>query len=281
MLKISLTRFVPIVLTVFISLSYITFHIQDVSADSTKDLAEKYRNAGYDLQKKGDLNGALKFYTKAIALGGATNPVLLNDVGILYEQLGIVGKAEQHYLQAIQQDSHYLPAYSNLAYLYLNAGYPDRAFIYFRKRYEMADLNDPWGQKAKEEMLKIKPEYKSWVLHFEAQQLNQAMEEREKKKLVAQVTQANQYYARGKEQLQDGELEKALVEYNKALSLTPDNPDIQEARQQVVRKLAAKQIQERSEIAIKNVKAGDSYSARREIQSILSTIPNEPIFNSR
>ena len=156
--------------------------------------------------------------------------------------------------------------------------FADVFFHYFKKRYELSDPDDSWAEKAKEEMLKIKPEYESWVLNFEAERFKQAIAEQNRQNLFEQTLRSQQYLERGLELRQKGELEKALIEFNRALSLTPDNPKVVAARQQVIKDLTEKTITERSELAIKKIQAGDSYSAKREIENILSTIPGEPIF---
>jgi len=60
-----------------------------VSAEDIKgQTAEEYRALGYAAQQKGNLNEALSFYTKVITLG-LKSAVLLNDMGVLYEEIRI------------------------------------------------------------------------------------------------------------------------------------------------------------------------------------------------
>ena len=58
------------------------------------------------------------------------NAVLLNDMGVLYEEIDFYNRAENHYLKAIQLDNKYLPPYINLAYLYQRLGRAEKAAQY-------------------------------------------------------------------------------------------------------------------------------------------------------
>src|SRR3989338_10037908 len=98
-------------------------------------------------------------------------------MGVLYEKINMLPRAEKYYLKAIDLDSNYLPAYINLAYLYQRLGKMEKAAEYFKLRYELGNSEEPWAQKAKEELIRINPEYADWVNALEAGELN--------KKLVA------------------------------------------------------------------------------------------------
>jgi len=79
-------------------------------------------------------------------------------LGILYEQINLRDKAEQFYLEALQNDRDYLPTYMNLGYLYLQSGEKEKAFQYFKIRYEMGNPDDQWGMKAKEAVASVSSE---------------------------------------------------------------------------------------------------------------------------
>jgi len=260
-------------------ISCITFHTI-VSADIKENTAEKYRASGYEEQQKGNLNEALGFYTKAITLG-LENAVLLNDMGVLYEEVDLNSKAEYHYLKAISIDRHYLPPYINLAYLYQRLGRKEAAAIYFKKRYELGDPRDPWAQKAKEELLKISPEYRPWVHALEAESLNKQLIAKSRDEFYQRVQRSQEYYERGKKLFDDDKFKEAMKEYDSALRLTPKNPKVTDARNAVVLEMAKESIREQSKQAIIRLETGDTVSARHEIQKILTTIPSEPILISR
>jgi len=260
-------------------ISFITFHTI-VSADIQDQAAEQYRAQGYEQQQKGNLNEALGFYTKAVSLG-VENAVLFNDMGVLYEEVDLNAKAEQYYLKAISKDKHYLPPYINVAYLYQRLGSKKRAAKYFKLRYELGDPNDPWVQKAKEELIKINPEYQQWTQSLEAETLNKQLAAKSRDEFYQRVQRSQEYYERGKKLFEDDQYNEAIKEYDSALRLTPKNPKIKDARNKVVLEIAKENVRELSQQAIERLETGDTVSARHDIQKILTTIPSEPILISR
>lgn len=260
-------------------ISFITFHT-DVLAAPKKNLYDKYRDLGYHEQQKGNLNDALTYFSKAVSLG-IEDPIVFNDMGVIYEQLGYLGKAETYYGKALTIDPEYLPAYSNIAYLYLNNGFPDKAFPYFKKRHELSSLGDVWGERAKEEMLKIKPEYHAWIVHREAEKMNSELQQQFHAEFVGNINRSYEHYQKGLNYLKKEELEEALSEFNLALKLTPNNPKFVDAREDVVREMTRRQMKAQMEGALRQFEAGHSYSAKRELQKLLSNFPDEPQLKSR
>lgn len=266
-----------IVLLFFISC--IAFHTI-VSADIQNQTAEEYRALGFAEQQKGNLNEALSYYTKATSLG-LENVVLLNDMGVLYEEIDLNYRAEQYYLRAIQKDRTYLPVYINLAYLYQKFGRKKEAARYFKMRYELGDPKDPWAQKAKDELLRIAPEYKAWILSLEADSLNRQLEEKNRNEFYERVKRSHEHYYKGEQLFKENQYEKAMNEYNQALRFAPKDPRIINARKKIILEKAKESVREQSEQAIKRLEEGDTVSARYEIQELLTKIPNEPILISR
>lgn len=207
------------------SIFLITFHSNGYADKFLELTAEEYRDQGYALQQKGNLFEALESYTKAIELG-LESAVVLNDIGILYEQLGVQAQAERYYLSAVKLDEQYLPAYINLAYLYQKNGHVDRAAKYFKLRYELAGPNDPWAERAKEELLKISPEFKKELLSFEAERLSQEMVEQAHEEFYERILRANEHHKKGEEFLRSHQYRKAFIEFDYALTLTPKNPKV-------------------------------------------------------
>ncbi|MCK4882814.1 MAG: tetratricopeptide repeat protein [Candidatus Omnitrophica bacterium] len=259
-------------------ISCITFH-SFASAEVKDKIAEEYRALGYEEQQKGNLNEALSYYTKATSLG-LENATLLNDMGVLYEEIDLYGRAEKFYLRAIQSDRDYLPPYNNLAYLYQRLGKPDKAARYFKLRFELGNSMDPWAQKAKDELMKIDPRYREWAMAFEAEALNKQVELRSRREFYQNVKRGQEHYRRGNDLFKDEKYKEAIKEYDHALHLSPKNPKIIDARKQAILEMSKKNIEEQSENAIKRLEAGDTLSARHEIQQMLTTIPNEPILVS-
>ncbi|HLF18049.1 MAG TPA: tetratricopeptide repeat protein [Candidatus Omnitrophota bacterium] len=243
-------------------------------ADTKLKAAEEYRDLGFTQQQKGNLPEALNNYIKAVELG-LENPVVLNDIGVIYEQIGLFSKAEQFYLQAVQVDENYLPAYTNLAYLYQSNGQEELAFQYFKKRFERAEPNDPWAQKAKEELLKIRPEAVTWALTHEAKGLDKELVVKVHEEFTKSVTLANEHFRRGQKFAQEGQYTRAFLEFDEALRLTPHNPKIVQAKKDLVIQKAKEDFERRSEHALKMLESGNTLSARQEIRNMLSTIPSE------
>ena len=259
-------------------ISCITFQTF-ASAGIKEKTAEEYRALGYAEQQKGNLNEALSYYTKATSLG-LQNAVLLNDMGVLYEEIDLYNRAEQFYLRSIQSDQNYLPPYNNLAYLYQRLGKKEKAAQYFKMRFELGDPMDPWAQKAKNELLKIDPKYREWAMALEADILNKQLEAKSHEEFYQRVKRGQEHYRRGNGLFEDENYEEALKEYDQALHLSPKNPKIIDARKKTLLEIVKKNVKEQSEQAIKRLETGDTLSARHEIQKMLTTIPKEPILIS-
>lgn len=266
------------ILALLFFISGITFQTF-ASEDIKEKTAEEYRSLGYEEQQKGNLNEALSYYTKAISLG-MENAALLNDMGVLYEEIDFYGKAEQCYLGSIQSDQNYLPPYTNLAYLYQRLGKKGEAAKYFKMRFERGDPKDPWAQKAKDELVNIDPKYRDWAVALEADSLNKQLEAKSHEEFYQRVKQGQEHYQRGNDFFKHGNYEDALKEYEQALRLSPKNPQIIDAHKKTRLEISKKNVKEQSEQAIMRLEVGDTLSARHEIQKMLTTIPEEPILIS-
>ncbi len=260
-------------------ISIITCHTY-VSAEIRENTAEEYRSLGYQQHKQGNLNSAIAYYSKALAFDEA-NEVILNDIGVLYEQIGLQEKAEKHYLQAININKNYLPAYTNLAYLYKRLGWEKKAFHYFKIRFEKGSPDDPWAKKVKDEIIAINPSYEKWFVHREAEKLNLELVRKKKEEFYKRVELSKEHYQKGEMYFKDGNFNKAISEYDRALGFTPRNPVILEAKEQASLELTKTNVVHFTNQAIKRLDSGDTRSAKSEIQKMLSTIPNEPVNNPK
>ncbi len=249
-------------------------------ADPKQNIIEEYRAQGYAEQQDGNLYDALTYYTKAVSLG-LENAVVFNDLGVLYEEVHMPGRAERFYLRAIQTDAKYLPPYMNLGYLYLGRGEGQLAAEYFKERYERVPRGDPWREKAKEEFLKIRPGSREEFIRSEARQLNEQITAQRWQEFQQQVNQSHEYCRKGDKFLQQKKYREAIAAFDQALERTPDNPKVLKARQVAVLELSKRNIQERSANAIKMLEIGDSRSAEKEIRKMLAITPDEPSFISR
>ncbi len=266
------------ILALLFFISCVTFHTI-ASAGIKENIAEEYRALGYEEQQKGNLNEALSYYTKATSLG-MQNAVLLNDMGVLYEEIDRYGRAEQFYLRAIETDRNYLPPYNNLAYFYQRFGKKKKAAKYFKLRYELGNSMDPWARKAKDELVKIDPQYRQWAMAIEANLLNKELEAKALAEFHQRVNRGQEHYRRGNDLFEEKKYKEALSEYDQVLHLSPKNSKAIEARKKTLLEILKINVKEQSEQAIRRLETGDTLSARHEIQKMLTTIPEEPILIS-
>jgi tetratricopeptide (TPR) repeat protein len=242
-------------------------------AGPKEDVAEDYRVKGYEEHQKGNFDEALKFYTKATSLG-SLNPSVYNDMGVLYEQMGFDKRAEKFYLQALKVNKDYLPAYSNLAYFYKRLGETQKAAQYFRTRIELGDPNEAWTQKAREELLAISPQYREELIQIEAKKFEAELAQKAREEFEQKIALSAEHYKKGQEHFAAKEYNKAIVEFNESLSITPENPEALRARRQAQMEISKQNMQTHYEKAMSMMEAGNTASAKYELQRMLSTIPN-------
>jgi Flp pilus assembly protein TadD len=173
--------------------------------------ARSYRSQGLQLQRAGNIDGALSLYQKAKELD-PHYAVVDNDLGIAYEAKGFTKQAEDSYLRAIAEDPHYLSSYSNLALLYESKRDFDNASYYWKKRIELGDNNDPWTQKAKEKLFNLGSNKFPY---------SQDTDLEDETKLSEVQKQARSYRSQGMQLQEMGNLDDALKLYQKAKELDP------------------------------------------------------------
>jgi len=237
-------------------------------------LAEEYRIRAYREQQKGNFNNALRFYLEALSLA-PQNPVVFNDMAVLYEQVGVLDKAEELYLRAVAVDESYLPPYMNLAYLYQKKGELVKAAEYFRQRYERAGSHDPWGKMAQRELFKVDPNYQERLIEQELAKLSRQFIEKTRDEFYKQIVKADGHYQAGMDLLAQEAYDGAVEEFDRALLLTPRNPKVIRAREQALLEKRREEIRNRSAQAIEMLNAGDTDTAEEEYRKILSIISSE------
>ena len=157
---------------------------------------------------------------------GPPSAALFNDIGITYEFLGNQARAEDNYRKANEIDPKYLPPYTNLAYLYKAQGRTDMAEQYLSERYWRAAQDDPWKPKILSELLLINPRLKEEVFQREAEQLKQELVARSHQEFSLQLMRSERHYQQGQKLAGDKNFKQAIAEFDRALSLTPENPKI-------------------------------------------------------
>lgn len=259
----------------FISL----FIFQNISKADEKlneklNVAEQYREQGYEQQQKGNLSEAFTLYSKAIALG-LENPSVYNDLGIISEQIGFDGNAEKFYTKAIEVDQAYLPSYMNLAYFYQKINRPEDAFRNFKMRYELGGTQDHWTEKAKQEMIKIHPEFKQWTIRIDAEKFNKELVRAEEEKLKQRINRSRAHYQQGRSYCYNGQYDEAIDEYDNALALSPDDPVIKDDRTQCATKFIKEIAGSKTSQAMQLLESGNYVAAKKKFREVLSIIPNE------
>ncbi len=115
--------------------------------DSLQEQARKYREAGLENQRMGNLPAAMSLYQKAIAIDPGY-AVAYNDLGVIYEAANFPERAEESYLKSIKIDPDYSSTYTNLALFYESQRDLEKAAYYWAKRSGLGLPDDPWAQKA-------------------------------------------------------------------------------------------------------------------------------------
>ena len=261
--------FSKIALLFFISI--VTFHSAAYAVNNK--ILDEYVEEAYVDQENGNLKQALSNFKKAIVLG-VQDIEVYNDVGVLSEKLGLGLRAVEYYKKALRLDSNYLPAYLNLAYCYLDSGKTEQAFKYFKFRYELGDPQDRWTSLAREELLKIHPEYANIILDRDLKELNDSSARQVRKAFEDNLRRSYQHFQTGQLLFKNGDFEGAVQEYNLALKLTPKNPKILESRDKVYVEMTKEIVKKYTDSAVRGLEAGDTTSARNDIRKLLTTIPN-------
>lgn len=238
--------------------------------------AEESRLKGYEEQEKGNFEQALTYYQKASSFG-PPSAALFNDIGITYEFLGNQARAEDNYRKAIEIDPKYLPPYTNLAYLYKAQGRTDMAEQYLSERYWRAAQDDPWKPKILSELLLINPRFKEEVVRREAEQLKQELVARSHQEFSLQLMRSERHYQQGQKLAGDKNFKQAIAEFDRALSLTPENPKIIKAKDEAKLAMDIEDIKQRADMAKDKLDAGEIETARKQFQEILATIPDGSI----
>jgi len=154
-MEILMRRHFSQVLIIIFYLSLISLiNTSHIHAAVLKDEAASYRGKGYEAQERGDIDSAISWYQKAIALD-VDYAAPHNDLGILFEAKGWLDRAETEYQKALTIDSDYEKAHTNLALLYERKGELEKAAYYWMKRYKLGRPNDAWTNEARQRLEKL------------------------------------------------------------------------------------------------------------------------------
>ncbi|MEW5894708.1 MAG: tetratricopeptide repeat protein [Candidatus Omnitrophota bacterium] len=234
--------------------------------------SKEYATIGYQAQQEGDFNRALVFYSKALTIS-KEDAWIYNNVGVIYEQMGLVDQAESNYLNALEVDPEFLPPYTNLAFLYKGRGDVPGAVRYFKERINRAKDNDQWVPLLTQELSVMDPAYRADIVSNQLEEMGQRLYEMAQEELSLSLTRSEGHLRRGKELLQENSFDEAEKEINKALALTPKNPKLIEMKQKIGKEKTVFEIKAVVQRALEFLDAGDMESSRKEFQKTLTIFP--------
>lgn len=196
--------------------------------ETLKKEAHLYRRQGFQAQLKGNYAQALTHYKKAVELV-PTYAVAYNDLGVIYEKMNLLDKAEAAYRKAIELDPQYTSVYTNLALFYEKSKYFENAARMWRKRIELGDPDDSWTHKAREHLEHLSEIDKYLYRIYEESETLELIDD--VKELKGKIKDGGQfaaevYLSRGKEYYDRGEYLQALRELHRAVNLAPNNKQI-------------------------------------------------------
>jgi len=197
----------------------------------TQAMAREYREQGLAFQRQGDPVTALSFYQKAVELDPAY-AVVYNDLGVVYEAMRFIDRAEESYLKAVKLDPEYLSAYTNLALLYENKRDLEKAESFWKKRAELGISDDPWTEKAR---ARLKDIYSVLSANPAEDQREQEVvsflsEVESKKSLLRGDKKAlsKDYFEKARRLYQKGDALSAWKQASDASQLDPSNTEIKD-----------------------------------------------------
>jgi tetratricopeptide (TPR) repeat protein len=244
----------------------------------SKNIAVEFREKGFQAQQIGDYDTALSYYQKAVQLD-PRYAAAYNDLGVMYEMRGSLDSAEQCYLRAIEWDPNYLAAYYNLASFYEKKNRPLLALYYWEKRIEKGLSGEFWTDKALENLHKLaekSADVRTELARLEAKEMNREVEYNKKIEFAQNVGRAREHFKAGKRLLQEKEYLAAIKEYNTALSYTPKDQEIIDAREEAMKVMSSNVLNQHAQLGRKFYELGDYSSARAEYKRALSLIPENP-----
>lgn len=229
--------------------------------------AEEYRRKGYEALAKNDLSNALVYYQKTINL----EPYYAeahNDLGIVYEKMGWLNKAEQSYRAAIKIQPDFVPAYTNLALLCERRGDIKNAVVYYKARYSLGSPKDSWTKKARDKLLIYAPK------EVKKAQANELLDEVMKEMKIPEQQMkeiAKRRFKQACELFAAGNLLEAINEIEIARKFAPEDAEIN----LLERKIKSPVIKEYFTRAFDYFQEGSYNQSRKYFADILTLIPRK------
>jgi len=200
-------------------------------------------------QKQGNLEAALSYYQKAIELD-PNYVIAYNDLGVVYDLMGMPDLAEQVYLKGLKMNPRYLNFYSNLAMLYEGKKDYAQAAHYWNRRAVLGDPKDPWTENARKRLDAITfmvPELRQRLIEQETINLIKQVEEQKKLQQEMNLKKAAQHMENARKLFREGKYQKVLEEVDLALSLDPQIKDASDLVEKA--KVKIKELEKKETIA--------------------------------
>jgi Flp pilus assembly protein TadD len=271
MLKLKRMRILLAILFIFLPLSF--SQAEDLAAQQARD----YREKGYRLQSRGDVDGALSFYQKAVTLDPDYLQVY-NDLGVVYEMDGRLNDAERSYQAALKINPDFMPAHANLALLYEKKNDIRKATYHWKKRYLKGKKGDYWQEVARQHLLKLGtyPQVKKEMMEEKAASLSRELVYQREQERLEMIEEAKLYFKLGQRAFEERDYETAIEELNKVISLKPNDLELQEKAKKIMEK--SKDFYRRQKAfvdtkdALEYIKNNNYFSAADKLKSALDSV---------
>lgn len=239
--------------------------------------ARIYREEGYKLQQFGDLDGALAYYQKAVQMI-PNYAEALNDLGVVYEALGKDFLAIEMYKKVLAADSMFLPAYTNLAFIYERMRDNKNAVLYWQKRYELGEKGSYWWQTAREHLINLGSysPLREELFQKKVDSLSkQLISKRQISKDKARE-ESKQHFKLGNSAFLEGDYRKAINEFAVVLSYDTIDEGIRRKTSKLYDQSEVNYMKKEAlvntKIALDNIKDGDYTSAEKKLQKAISAV---------
>lgn len=218
------------ILLVAIAIVVVLFACTFSQASTLSKEAVSYHKQAEEALKRSDIDEAITFYQKTIALDD-TDALAHNILGVLYDGKNRLELAEQEYLKALSLEPKYLDALVNLARFYEKAKRKDKAIELWEKFLTFAPAKDKMIPEAKSKIIELTTpgERKSdLVKKIENEQADKLAKEIAKGKQLLKKEndkKSKEHFKTAKSYYDKKQCPLALEEFNAALKYDPTNSD--------------------------------------------------------
>ncbi|MCF7871084.1 MAG: tetratricopeptide repeat protein [Candidatus Omnitrophica bacterium] len=260
-----------VILFIFLPLSF------SQAKDLTQDQSRKYRKKGYRLQSMGNIEAALPFYQKAVAIDPGYVQAY-NDLGVVYEMKGALDEAEKYYKKALAINPDFMPAHTNLAFLYEKTNNIKKATDHWKKRYIKGKKGDYWKEVARQHLLKLGtyPEVRKEMMEEKAANLSRELAYQREQERLEVIEEAKLHFKLGERAFQEKDYSVAVEELRKVLSLNPSDLELKTKARKVFKRAKRFQLKQEAFVNAKDaldyMENNDYLSATAKLKNALSAV---------